>query len=227
MELKALKEEYGGWTTAYLCINDKSVWQSKVLFRAVQPTWAHHTRRLKTITSPEEALKYEIVIAQGGWQQEVKDCAAVLLDASTLEALGCLPAHDDNAHLTRLSDVFDLMMCIMAARAQSLSHHDEPPRSFANLLKPEVEASSAKALQDEWSWLLQTEELVRNRGGAKGHPLMKLSWRESPIIRYPFMLLECGHIAAAKKHIHQFLESLEAHRRHSSTYSRSRSTTPT
>ena len=53
------------------------MWQSKCLKIAVRATWSWNTNRVRTVVGPRECLQYEVNMAAGAWQLEVRDIAAL------------------------------------------------------------------------------------------------------------------------------------------------------
>ena len=145
-ELRDLKTMFGGWTTAYMCINTTTVWQSKCLMAAVGPTWTNHSSRIRCVTGPDSALRYEIVMANGGWQIEIQDILTeVMSNAALFQTLGL----DSDANEGQMLEFLDLLLCVMQKRAISLAHHEEPPRSFATLLGSQGQ-ESIHTFQSQW-----------------------------------------------------------------------------
>ena len=208
-EAKKMKEQYGNFKTAYLCINENSIWQAKCIEKLTQPIWTHTTERVKTVTGPAASLQYEISMSCGEWQAEVADIVAE--NFASIPTIEYLELEDTNGlRSQKLTEYFDLVCTGMKERARSLAHHQEPPRAFAAILQSDTVAAQQAydRLAQQWQWLMQTEEMHRNRDLGKASALCKITWTKNQLVRYSFLLIECAEQDVCKAHMNALFSNM-------------------
>ena len=208
-EAKRMKEQYGNFKTAFPCINEASIWQAKCIEMLAKPIWTHSTKRVTTVTGLAASLQYEISMSSGEWQAELADIVAESL--TSIETIWYLDlTHKEGQSSQKLMDYFDLICTGMKQRAQSLAHHQEPPRAFASILQsdPVYAQQSFERLVQQWQWLLKTEDLHRDRKLGRSNPLCKVSWAKNQLVRYSFLLMECAEQEVCKAHVKELFSNM-------------------
>jgi len=198
-ELRALQRTQGNLQTAEEVITEGNIWNMDALRVAVAPLWDANTHRVTTVKTPDSALKYEVEMALGGWQKELKGIMeGTLHSRDKLEDLGLWGKDDTDKDML---DFVDLILWLARVRAQALCHHsEEPPRLLAALhsTDPEQRRVCTERALSAWTALLDTETLHRNGRCTASGPFAKVVWRFNRWTRAVLSLIERGDHAAAK-----------------------------
>ena len=190
--LNALKKAKGNLALAPRLINARNMTFMKIFDIVHSATHSWYGWRSTSIKAPHKGARMQAALAEGAWQDElVMSVNQSLMDSTNLESLGLVPGgieSDSNI----VAAVFDTMMCLLSARAQSqMPESSNYPERFALMMSPRaaVRRVAVTEYAADWRVLMEIEALVH-----ECQPLrdvyISIGWARRSLVRLIFMFFE-------------------------------------
>lgn len=129
--------------------------------KVTRPMWTWHTENVTSVKNAADGVRHNIACSNGGWQQQLRELAKVLLDPEALKYCDLLPesmmTSQDQAGACDV--LLDFLTHLMANRAFSGMPHDGPPLCYAALLGDDLDAKLAAVsmMKSDWQVLVAFE----------------------------------------------------------------------